>query len=158
MPACQKPKTALASHSNAITAYYDIRDTVIADNIVVNSVRPLTVKGLATPYFSKGTPGTLVKNNIFLNTDPAAPAVTSYGITRNFTLENNFIASPKKAISLLGTDVGLVIRNNVYVGSVVQPKGMALVDASNMAHLPEGNGAAMTAARQSATIPSSLCA
>lgn len=145
------------AHSNAITAYHDIRDTVISDNIVVDSVRPLTVKGIATPYFSAGTPGTLVKNNIFINTDPASPAVTSYGITRNVTLENNFIASPKKAISLLGTDVGMVIRNNEMVGSVVQPKGMSLVDASNPAHLPEGNGAALIAARQSASIPSSVC-
>ncbi len=145
------------AHSNAITAYLDIRDSVISDNIVVDSVRPLTVKGIVTPYFSAGTPGTLVKNNIFINSDPVAPAVTSYGITQNVTIENNFIGSPVKAISLLGTDTGLIVRNNVLVGSVVQPRGMSLVDSSNGIHQPNGNGAAMVEAKSKATIPASVC-
>ena len=144
-------------HANGISAYMDIRDTVIADNVVVDTVRPLTVHGTSTPYFQDGTPQWKVENNVFLNVDEGSAAVSSWGKTQNLSLTGNFIASPRKALILNATDQNPVVSNNVLVGTVVQPKGTSPVDPSNPVLDPNGNGAAQMAARQSAKVRAGVC-
>ena len=144
-------------HANGISAYLDIRDTVISDNVVVETMRPLTVHGAKTPYFQDGTPQWKILNNVFVNIDPDSAAVSSWGNTENMSLIGNFIASPKKALILSASDRNPLVSNNIIVGSVAQPKGYALVDPSNPVLDPDGNGAALVAARQSAKVPAGTC-
>lgn len=146
-------------HGNAITAYNDIRGGLIADNIVTDSVRPLTVKGGgSTTYFDSGTRGMRVQNNIFISNSADSGAVISWGTTPNMVMTGNFLSAPRFALKLAGSETGFEASGNLLVGSVALPKGSSLFDAAaNTVHGPEGNGALLTAERAQRQLPASLC-
>lgn len=145
-------------HGNGITAYGDVRDVLIAGNVVVDTVRPLTLKGTSTAMFSHGTPGVTVRNNILISTDSAGAAITSYGLTPNLAVEGNFLSAPRFAMRLNGTETSLSASGNTLVGGVnVANKSQSYNPAANTQHSVEGNGNQLTADRRLAAISPAHC-
>ena len=145
-------------HGNGITAYGDVRDVLIADNVVVDTPRPLTVKGTATQLFSHGTPGVIVRNNVLISTERNAGAITSYGRTPNLRVEGNFLSAPRFAVRLSGTETGFDASDNTLVGGVtVTDKSPLFNAAANTVHAVDGNGALLTADRRLAAISPAYC-
>lgn len=145
-------------HGNGISAYNDVRDVVIAGNVVVDTLRPLTVHGTTTQKFSHGTPGVRVSGNVFISTSGDAAAITSYGKTPNFIVERNFLSAPRFAMRLNGSETGFAATGNTLVGGVNVASQAQMFDAAaNIQHAVDGNGALLTAARSGATVPVSEC-
>lgn len=145
-------------HGNGISAYNDLRDIVIAGNVVVDSLRPLTVHGSSTQRFSHGTPGVRVSNNIFISTSASAAAITSYGKTPNFVVGGNFLSAPRFAMRLNGTETGFSAEGNTLVGGVtVANKAPMFNPASNILHEADGNGALLTSARSNSAVAPAHC-
>ncbi len=145
-------------HGNGISAYNDVRDVVIAGNVVVDTLRPLTVHGTTTQKFSHGTPGVRVSNNVFISTSGDAAAITSYGKTPNFIVERNFLSAPRFALRLNGSETGFSATGNTLVGGVnVASKAQMFDPAANTLHAVEGNGALLTAQRTGATVAPAEC-
>ena len=145
-------------HGNGISAYNDVREVVIAGNVVVDTLRPLTVHGTATQKFSHGTPGVRVVNNVFISTSADAAAITSYGKTPNFVVENNFLSAPRFALRLNGSETGFSATGNTLVGGVNVASKAALFDPGrNTQHSPDGNGALLTTEQTRATVAPGDC-
>lgn len=145
-------------HGNGISAYNDVRDVLIAGNVVVDTLRPLTVHGTATPKFSHGTPGVRVRDNIFISTSRDAAAITSYGRTPGFVVEDNFLSAPRFALRLTGTETGFAATGNTLVGGVnVTDKSQMFNPAANTQHLVDGNGATLTADRRLEAVSPAEC-
>lgn len=146
-------------HGNAITAYNDIRNGVIADNVVTNSLRPLTVKGGgATEYFDSGVRGIRISNNIFITPSLNNSAVSSWGSTPNMQLVGNFLSGAKSSLNLAGNEPGFVATGNQMVGSVILPRGSTLFDAAaNTMHAVDSNGILLTDEKSRQDVASSVC-
>lgn len=145
-------------HGNGISAYNDVRDVVIAGNVVVDTLRPLTVHGTTTQKFSHGTPGVRVSNNVFISTSADAAAITSYGKTPNFVVERNFLSAPRFAMRLNGTEAGFAATGNTLVGGVTVASQAPMFDfGANIQHDVNGNGAQLTADRARSAIAPTEC-
>ena len=147
-------------HGNAISAYNDSRNVRIAGNVVTASIRPLTLHGIGngSPYFTEGTPGVTVSDNVLIGTDSVNGALTSYGSTPNLVVTGNFLYSNPNAMKIAGTETGFVATGNQLVGKVVQPKASQLFQpAGNIFHDPEGSGAELVARMIYARPPASYC-
>ena len=145
-------------HGNGITAYNDVRDVLIAGNVVVDTLRPLTVNGSATPRFTHGTPGVRARDNILISTSRDGAAVTSYGRTLGLVVEDNFLSAPRFAIRLNGSETGFDATGNTLVGGVNVADRSSMFDASaNTQHAVDGNGAVLTAERRLNAVAPSEC-
>lgn len=147
-------------HGNALTAYRDLRNILIAGNVVTDSIRPLTLEGVgnATPYFTEGTQSVTVTNNVLIGNKSVNGAVTSYNNTPNLTLTGNFLYSDPYAVKITGKEEGFTASGNQLVGGIVQPKDNKIFDtASNIAHDPAGNGAAMVQQMSNARPAAGYC-
>lgn len=146
-------------HGNGISAYNDIRDTVIAGNVVVDTLRPLTVHGTTAAKFSHGTPGLRVSNNILISTSADDAAIISYGKTPNFIVQGNFLSAPRFAMRLNGTETGFAATGNTLVGGVTVASKAPMFDAgANTQHNPDGNGALLTTEQGRAAVAPAECA
>jgi hypothetical protein len=147
-------------HGNGISAYNDSRNVLIADNVVTASARPLTVHGASTPFHDEaaGTPAVTVRNNVLISTNAAGGALTSYGRTPNFRVEGNFLAAPRFALKLAGSESGFSATDNRLVGSVSVSNRAPMFDAgANQMHDPEGNGVQLVADMAGARAPAGAC-
>lgn len=145
-------------HGNGISAYNDVRDILIAGNVVVETLRPLTVHGTSSPVFSHGTPGVRVRNNIFVSTSADAAAVTSYGKTPQFELSGNFLSGPRFAMRLNGSEQGFSASGNTLVGGVNVADRTPLFDAgANVSLAVDGNGALLTQEKSTAVVAPAHC-
>ena len=145
-------------HGNGISAYNDVRDILIAGNVVVETLRPLTVHGTSSPVFAHGTPGVRVRNNIFVSTSADAAAVTSYGKTPQFELTGNFLSGPRFAMRLNGSEQGFSANGNTLVGGVNVADRTPLFDAgANVSLAVDGNGALLTQEKSSAVVAPAHC-
>jgi hypothetical protein len=131
-------------HGNGISLYNDTRNAVITDNVVTASDRPITLKGETTDYFASGTKSILLARNIFMSTNPDSAGIISYGNVANATATDNYASGPVNAISLRGTETGLVATGNTLVGGFIVYNKAPIFDASaNVFQSPDGNGIAM---------------
>jgi hypothetical protein len=131
-------------HGNGISLYNDTRNAVVTDNVVTASDRPITLKGATTDYFASGTKSILLARNIFMSTNPDSAGIISYGNVANATITDNYASGPVNAISLRGTETGLVATGNTLVGGFIVYNKAPIFDASaNVFQSPDGNGIAM---------------
>ncbi len=147
-------------HGNGITAYLDIRNVRISGNVVTDTARPVTLQGIGsgTPYFSEGTPGTLVTDNVLMGGDGINGAITSYGTTPNLVIRNNFLHALPNALKVSGTETGLVATGNQLVGGLLQPKASQLLSpVGNTFHESDGNGSLLIRQMQRAKPPAGYC-
>lgn len=148
-------------HGNAISAYLDNRQIEIADNVVANSVRPLTLKGAGgKPYFSSGPAQSIaVLRNSFTTNDLKSSAYTSWGDgLTGVTMANNLLAGPKMAMRTNGGDGMLVLTSNQIIGTIVSSGGTApMTSTSNLMLSPTGNGATLLAASNDAAVAAGVC-
>ena len=66
-------------HGNGISLYRDVRQSSVHDNIITDSIRPVTLLS-ATPYFDPSIPARIsIANNVIDVTQPKAIAIESWG-------------------------------------------------------------------------------
>lgn len=148
-------------HGNGITAYLDLRNVRIAGNVVTETIRPLTVEGLfgnKVAYFSDGTPGVTISDNVLMGGDGINGALTSYGYTPNLVISNNFLYSIPNALKIAGNETGFEASGNQMIGKVLQPKASPLFSPEgNVFHEEGGNGALLIRQMQRSKPPAGYC-
>ena len=136
-------------HGNGISSYLDNRLIEISDNVVSNSVRPMTLEGYApsAPYFtSKTPPATTVTGNVLQSLDPKVAAIISWGgQLTNVNVASNSFVGPGLTTRLNASDV------NIQVGINMVSQDTALLDAKRAENaaacaLPSAPAAPTTAA------------
>jgi hypothetical protein len=147
-------------HGNAMSAYGDNRNLLIADNVVVQSIRPLTLNGANQPYHDSmaGPASVTIRNNVLISSRSDGGGITSYGRTQNLTIEDNFLGAPRFALKLAGNETGFRASGNRLVGAVTVANRTAMFDAAaNQLHDPEGNGAQMMAEMERSKVLPGAC-
>lgn len=147
-------------HANGITAYLDNRRITIADNIVTDALRPLTVHGdKGKPYWTDATaPDIRISGNTLVGIDPQEGAITSWGAgLANVTMTGNFLSAPRNAVRFMGTEANIVLDGNQLVGPPLTHNKAAILQGSNSVFAVAGNGAALVEAARQRTMPASVC-
>jgi hypothetical protein len=147
-------------HGNAISAYGDNRNLLIADNVVVRSIRPLTLNGSSAPYHdaAAGTPAVTIRNNVLISSRSDGAGLTSYGRSQNVAVEGNFLGGPRFALKLAGNEPGFRASGNRLVGAVTVANRAQIFDAAaNHLHEAGGNGAQMMSDMDGARVPAGAC-
>jgi hypothetical protein len=101
-------------HGNGISAYWDNRGVLIANNRILNTTRPVTVEG--KPNEDPGEHRLVIDHNVFVSTDPAGAAIISWGKVRTMTITNNVLIGPKNGLLLSPSDTGVVVTQNYTTG------------------------------------------
>lgn len=148
-------------HGNAVSAYLDNRDVEISDNVVVDSLRPLTISGSSgNSFFADPRPAamTILRNTLVTN-DRASSALSSWGGgVANVTIDANLFAGPAIAVRLNGSEVGLSLVNNRLVGTLAFSYGAPqMTQSGNQFYDPLGNGATLLAAAAATQVTAGVC-
>ena len=112
----------LGIHGNGISLYLTNRRITVADNRVTGTTRPMTFHGDKNQT-APGDHDFVIERNIFIATDTAQAALTSWGAaTRGVTIRNNVLVAPKAGLLLNGSDSGLIVEGNAASG-IIYNKG-----------------------------------
>ncbi len=124
-------------HGNGISSYLDNRNVRIIDNVVLDSIRPLTIGGSADKHYftdDPAEPQTLIAGNILIGNSPKAGALINWGgKLRNVTIRDNQLGGDL-ALRLQGDESGFLVSNNVLAGKTVFVKardGAAVEQSGN---------------------------
>lgn len=109
-------------HGNGISLYLNNRHIAVADNRILETDRPMTFRGdarTAPPgdhYFT-------IERNVFIATDTAQAALTSWGAnTRGVTIRNNVLVAPRGGLLTNVGDTGVSITGN-YLSGIIFNQG-----------------------------------
>ncbi len=109
-------------HGNGISLYLDNRRIRVTDNRIDTTNRPMTFHGDK----SRPMPGNhdfTIERNIFMATDNAQAALTSWGYeTRGVGIRNNVLIGPKGGLLTNVSDLGVTITGN-YMSGIITYKG-----------------------------------
>lgn len=109
-------------HGNGISLYMDNRNSVVSQNRITNSTRPMTFHGESLAEAKNpGDHEMVIENNFFATPAKGAPALVSYGETRGVTIRDNVLIAPATALSLSAKDERIVVTGNRTTG--IQTKG-----------------------------------
>lgn len=146
-------------HGNAISLYLDNRQIEITDNVVHNSIRPMTIRGPVTPYYNDDTPTSVsISRNVLVGNTSGSAALISWGGMSKTTITDNTLAAPRFGIRINDDDKDVSVSGNQIVGSVQPGQLDASVNIEgNLLLAPGGNGAGLMEAANAATVPTSVC-
>lgn len=108
-------------HGNGITSYQDNRVVRIVDNVVIDSIRPLTLNVPGKVYFpdDPNPPDTRITGNILIGNDPKVASAINWGKgLRNVTFRDNLLGGAM-ALRLQGDESGSRVENNRLAGALV---------------------------------------
>lgn len=109
-------------HGNGISLYMDNRNSVVSQNRITNSTRPMTFHGESLAEAKNpGDHDMLIEGNFFATPSKGAPALVSYGETRGVTIRDNILIAPAAGLSLSAKDERIVVTGNRTTG--IQTKG-----------------------------------
>ena len=106
-------------HGNGISLYLTNRRIRVTGNRITGTTRPMTFHGDKNQT-APGDHDFVIERNVFIATDTAQAALTSWGAaTRNVTIRNNVLIAPKAGLLLNGSDTGVVATGNFVSGVIV---------------------------------------
>ncbi len=109
-------------HGNGISLYLTNRRISVTDNRVTGTNRPMTFHGDKNQT-APGDHDFVIERNIFIATDDAQAALTSWGAaTRGVTIRQNVLIAPKAGLLLNGSDSGIVVAGNYTSDIIVNDK------------------------------------
>lgn len=109
-------------HGNGISLYMDNRGSVVSENRITNSTRPMTFHGeKAAEAQNPGDHEMVIERNFFATPHKSAGAIISFGETRGVTIKDNVLIGPEVGLLLSPADERLVVTGNQTTG--IRTKG-----------------------------------
>lgn len=114
-------------HGNGISLYMDNRGSVVSENRITNSTRPMTFHGeKAAEAQNPGDHEMVIERNFFATPHKSAGAIISFGETRGVTIKDNVLIGPEVGLLLSPADERLVVTGNQTTG--IRTKGAQPAD------------------------------
>lgn len=99
-------------HGNGMSLYLNNRRVTVANNRILDTVRPMTFHGDRNAV-APGDHDFLIERNIFIATPTSQAALTSWGAsTRGVTIRNNVLVARRAGLLANESDTGVSISNN----------------------------------------------